>query len=143
MALTRVLFVLLVSGVLHAFWEASHTSLYRAYEVTVGGVPVLVYATLGDLLYVGLTLFLVSLLLGGFEWLSHPRGRHYGALALLGCWIALFVEYKALALSRWAYTEAMPVVPHLEVGLSPLVQMTVLLPLAVFVGTTLYRYAYA
>jgi hypothetical protein len=35
-------------------------------------------------------------------------------------------------LGRWAYADAMPVVPVLEVGLSPLVQWIVLPPLIVW-----------
>ena len=50
--------------------------------------------------------------------------------AMLGALIAVAVEHVALAHGRWSYTDRMPIVPVLAVGLWPFLQLTVLVPLA-------------
>lgn len=117
---------------LHAAWEALHIPLYTSIAVETGSMPLVLYATLGDVLYtfVGAGLFV---LLRGTGALCAPVPRDFLLLAAFGACIAVFVEYKAFLLERWAYTPAMPVVPLLGVGLSPLLQMTLLLPLSVFI----------
>lgn len=59
----------------------------------------------------------------------------YATAALLGGGCAVAVEWEALASRRWSYTDQMPVVPLLGVGLWPLLQLTLLVPLAFFVAT--------
>ena len=131
MQTVKTFFVLIcVSALLHFVWETLHLPLYTGYGALSGGVPITVFATLGDVLYTVAAVLLVSLFKRKLEWLTAARGSDYMGLAVLGCGIAFLVEYKALALHRWAYTAAMPLI--FGVGLSPLLQMTLLLPLCVF-----------
>lgn len=131
--------VALLSAVFHVLWEMLHVPLYTAYEGVAGPLPVLAYATLGDVAYTLGALLFITWVRGSDAWLAAPSRRDYAVLSVLGFGIALFVEYKALALGRWAYADAMPLVPFFSVGLSPLVQMTVLLPFSTFAGTWLCR----
>jgi hypothetical protein len=117
-----ILFV--VSFVLHAVWEYAHLPLYTGYDGLFGGYPVWLVATLGDVLY---TLGAVLVL-----WLI-KLDKNYAALTVAGFCVAVFVEYKAMLLHRWAYAAAMPTV--LGLGLSPLLQMTLLLPLSVYISS--------
>jgi hypothetical protein len=48
------------------------------------------------------------------------------ALALLGGLISVGLERTALSAGRWAYGSAMPVIPGLGVGLTPVLQMALL-----------------
>lgn len=124
-------FVLAVlSGLVHLVWERAHMQLYTGYEALEGVLPVYIFATLGDVAYTLAAVFVIGLTVGSSTWFVSARARAYAGLALIGFWIALFVEYKALAFDRWEYTEAMPI--FLQVGLSPLLQMTLLLPLSVY-----------
>jgi len=50
---------------------------------------------------------------------------------LLGASVAIAIEHLALANGRWAYAPAMPIVPHIGVGIVPLAQMMIV-PLSVF-----------
>ena len=57
---------------------------------------------------------------------------HWGMLAtaaIVGLAYAVLVEYRGLAAGSWSYTQHMPVVPVLGVGLWPTLQMTLLPPL--------------
>ena len=119
-----------VTFVVQYVWEKLHISLYKDYEKLGTGWRLTLMATLGDVMYVMLAVLFVSLAKQDMRWLYDPTVGDYGALALLGCGIALFVEYKALALRRWVYTARMPRI--LGVGISPILQMTLLLPLSLF-----------
>lgn len=130
--------VLLVAALLNLSWERVHIVLYRNYERMKGRMPVFVFATLGDVLYTFFALALIALFKRDAVWFLNPTILDYAGLAILGFCIAIFVEYKAMALKRWEYTENMPCV--FGIGLSPLVQMTVLLPLSVFINVYIHSY---
>lgn len=52
---------------------------------------------------------------------------------MVGVLITIVMEWLAThVLGRWTYAASMPVVPTLEVGVSPLLQWVVLLPLVVW-----------
>jgi amino acid transporter len=95
-------------------------------------LPLVAFATLGDVAYALGAVLLAALFKRRYGWLADARASDYAGLAILGFCIALLVEYKALALHRWAYTSAMPLV--LGVGLSPLLQMTILVPLSAYLA---------
>jgi len=131
--------VLLVSSfLLHFMWERVHIALYTGYESLEGIVPVYLYATLGDVGYTLVAVLVVALLKRDVGWMKTVRGVDYAALAGIGLAIAIFVEKKAQVLGRWEYTETMPLIYGF--GLSPLVQMTVLLPLSVFISVVVVRH---
>lgn len=122
--------------VLHLAWENAHLGLYESFEGISGPIPVLLYATMGDVAYTLAAVLLLSWMRREYVWLREPSRHDYTVLAGMGVLIALFVEYKALALARWTYTAEMPIVPLLDVGFSPLVQMALLLPLSVYFAST-------
>jgi hypothetical protein len=101
-------------------------------------VPVFLYATLGDCMYTLLAVAGVALYRRDFVWFRAASARDYLLLAGVGLGIALFVETKAMMLQRWEYTDAMPLVYGF--GLSPLVQMAILLPLSVFVAARIQKW---
>lgn len=126
--------IVLIAGIaflLHVPWEFLHLPLYRTYEGVSGSLPITLYAALGDVLYTLLAYGAFALLLRDFRWIERAQARHYALLALTGLAVAVFVEYKALLLDRWTYAPEMPLV--LGFGLSPLLQMTILLPLTVVI----------
>lgn len=126
------------SFLLHFVWEKMHIVLYTNYEALEGGLlPISLLATLGDVMYTLMAVGLVALFKGEVLWFTRASARDYAGLALLGIGIALFVEYKAFSFSRWAYTDAMPIIPFFNVGLSPVAQMAILLPLSIMLTTLL------
>ncbi len=128
----QVLIFALISFALHFAWESLHVSLYTGYEGLSGTMPISLWATMGDVLYSIGAVALVSLWMRSASWLLRATTGNFVALAVVGFLIALGVEYKALLLGRWAYTSAMPIIPLLKVGLSPILQMTILLPFSVY-----------
>lgn len=129
--------LVLIAFTLHFVWERMHVVLYTGYEAMEGVLPVYVFASLGDVSYTLGAVLLISFFTGCLTWFLRARPLAYAGLAIAGLLIALFVEYKALALGRWAYTDSMPMLGVL--GLSPLIQMTLLLPFSVFLTALVER----
>ena len=132
--------IALASFLLHLAWESLHVQLYTGYEHWTRGVPVVLLATIGDVLYTLGAFALVSGFKGSFDWLRDATRQDYMMLVTLGFLMALFVEYKGLALQRWHYVPDMPLIPILNVGLSPIVQMALLLPLTFFIVSRVERF---
>ena len=122
----------LCSFALHFVWEYLHLPLYTGYEALGEGLPLVIYATLGDVLYTLLVVGLCMLLARSKTWAEKLHSKEYFLLALSGFLVALFVEYKAQVLGRWVYTDLMPTL--FGIGLDPLLQMTLLLPLSVYLA---------
>lgn len=138
-AFRTIALICIVAGILHLVWENSHVGLYTDYEGISGDMPVTVWATVGDILYTLVALALASLFKKGIEWVRDASWHDYVGLACLGFFIALYVEYKALALGRWAYLPDMPIFEPFGVGLSPVFQMVLLLPLTVAIVALIER----
>lgn len=125
----------LVAGIaflLHIMWENAQAPLYQGYESFWQHLPVCSMGAIGD---VGITLVFLAVL-----WLLKPtqrmrlEWRDYMVLAGAGFFTAVLIEQHALLVGKWAYTEAMPLIPYFRVGLTPVVQMTVLLPLTFWIA---------
>lgn len=125
-----------VAFVLNWAWEMAQMSAYRelagrSWAETL--VPCTAAAA-GD---VGLTFAvfgLGALASGRLSWGEERRWNVYAAAALLGVVLAVAVEWRAAASGRWSYTDRMPIVPVLGVGLWPLLQLVVLVPLSIWIA---------
>lgn len=124
----------LVTFFLHLIWERSHIPLYRNYDQLKGILPVSVWASLGDVVYTFGAVFFVALFKGTIFWIDSATVRDFVGLGCIGLFTALFVEYKAFHFKRWAYTESMPIVPILDVGVSSLFQKSLLFPFTVWLS---------
>jgi len=115
-------------------WEQLHVRYYTGYDHLSGNVPITLYATLGDVAYTLGVAYIFALIKSDVSWIVNAQMTDYLALIFVGAFVALFVEYKALALKRWAYKKSMPIIPTLHVGLSPVIQMSLLLPVSVLLA---------
>lgn len=92
-------------------------------------------ASLGDVLIMLAAYWVVSAAAASRHWHIAPRRGHLALLVASGLVITVVIEWLALRgqwLGGWAYAAAMPIVPGLGVGLSPLMQWIVLPPLVVW-----------
>lgn len=115
---------------LNLLWEWLHYPLYIC-PIERGTCT-----SLAALLDVGMVLVIVLVcywLLG----LVITR-KHYLAAAFFGFVWGYIVELRALLADRWVYAPGMPLVPFLHVGWSPLLQMTVLVPLSLWLAVVTY-----
>ncbi len=65
-----------------------------------------------------------------WDWFQRPGVAGYLVMLTAGLVLAVLVEWVAVqSLGRWHYTENMPKLPGLDIGLVPIAQMLVLPPL--------------
>ena len=89
--------------------------------------------TLGDAVIMLLAYWTVSVVAGSRNWILAPNGRQLFLFVAIGVLITASIEWLAIRgywVQNWNYSQAMPVVPGIEVGISPLLQW-IILPLLV------------
>lgn len=110
---------------LHLAWEFAVCSTFYVEKLFPQTLLGMLWVTAGDVFWTVVIFLLVVTL------------RSMWARLLLavcsGVAIATAVELHALATDRWGYSEAMPIVPLLRVGLVPLLQMALLPALSIWV----------
>ncbi len=92
-------------------------------------------AAVGDVVAILAVVAVGSLAAGQLRWAMTRAWNVYAAAALLGATVATIYELISLSSGRWTYTESMPIMPLLRVGLWPLLQLSVLTPLVVWLAT--------
>ena len=110
-------------------WELAQSSLFTT--ASHGGNVWLdcFIASLGDGVMVLLLFGFGWLAVGHRHWFVHPGRGGYAMLLVAGAGIAVAVEWIAVhVLQRWTYSDAMPRLPALDVGLVPVLQMVLLPP---------------
>jgi len=75
-----------------------------------------------------------SILFKDARWIDTLTHKKTMLLVLIGFIIAYSIELQGLYLQKWEYNSLMPMIPLLNVGLSPIVQMMTL-PLITFLIT--------
>jgi len=114
----RVFLIFAVAFLLNLAWENAHAALYDNYmggEITEF---ILARAAVADATFISFLTapFLIWSKLKRQEWL----------IVAMGLVVAIGLEWWALETGRWAYNEHMPIVPYLQVGLTPTIQLGLL-----------------
>ncbi len=116
--MSKFLFIFVVAFGLNLVWENIHSLLYVHYKGGEITQFILARATLADAIMIAIiTLpFVLAASWGKYSWL----------IILIGIIIAVSIEWHALGTNRWAYGSYMPIIPLLETGLTPTIQLGLL-----------------
>ena len=98
-------------------WEIAQRPLYSGYEGFGPHLKGCFVASLGDVAIFGGLFGFMAAATGSRRWFEGSRAR-FSTLAAAGITLAAAIEYRALYLGKWSYSENMPLVPVLELGLS-------------------------
>ncbi|MCT9000274.1 hypothetical protein [Chelativorans intermedius] len=110
-------------------WEVLHLPLYTLWaEGTAGDAAfAALHCTGGDLLIALSSLMLALFLAGDSDWPQHRYRTVAGLAIIFGFVYTVFSEWlNTVIRESWAYSELMPVIPGIEIGLSPLAQWIVI-----------------
>lgn len=120
-----------IAVVTNYLWELTQAPLYvglESYDAAIFWHCFI--ASLGDGLMVLLIVAAGWLMLGQLDWFEHPGVSGYVIILAVGLVLGVLVEWLGVhVLGRWQYTEKMPIVPLLKIGLVPIAQMLFLPPL--------------
>ena len=98
-------------------------------------------ASLGDATVTLGIYLIVALALKRRLWGLGGNWRYYLAAALLGMAVAVAIEKVTVPLGLWSYSSGMPIVPVIEVGLWPMLQLTLLVPIGIGLAAWWSRHA--
>ncbi len=139
-ALGRLLNAVEVNVAVFAFllnfaWEILQAGLYRGFnELSFErGVNYCTRATLADAAILLVSFWLVALFGGGRDWPLRAGVRRIIGFTSIGLVTTVFLEILSTRVwGRWSYSESMPLIPLLDVGLAPFLQWVLLPPLTVW-----------
>lgn len=122
-----VIFVVAVA--LNLVWELGQAFLYVGMNYNLAMIVHCFWASLGDGLILWVIYLIGLLIFRNIRWFVHPSASRYAVMLIAGLIISIIVEWIGLdVLKRWAYTDSMPIVPLLNIGLLPVLQMLLLPP---------------
>jgi len=104
---------------------------YSFSGVTLSGYDAFIREHLGLAIKDGLvtvTLYLVvGMLVKNVGWGKRFSQRRFAFLIVLGFLWAVGVEYHAVEVARrWAYAPSMPIIPIINIGVAPVLQMVII-----------------
>ena len=122
-----ILRLFIISTAVNYVWEMAQMPLYQDMPFAALSSWLLCFrASLGDGLIIVMIWALGAGLYKQVRWFRPLRLGPALLLLASGALIAVAIELHALANQRWAYSDLMPIVPWLEIGLSPFVQLLLL-----------------
>ncbi len=118
--------------VLNFAWEVAQGPLYEGYQYDLEHISFCALASIADMFMVLVLLFAFGLIYNNAFWIMPLRLSRSLLLILVGGVGAVFAEMLHTWRGNWSYADAMPLIPFVEVGLSPVLQFAIL-PLIIFV----------
>lgn len=129
-----------VSVTFNYIWELLQAPLFAPESLPTNFWFHCFVASLGDGVIVLLLFVLGWIASGRRNWWVRPRLYEYVILILAGVSLAVLIEWTAIhVLQRWAYSQSMPRIPGLEVGLVPVLQMLLLPPFILRIMSAIVR----
>lgn len=124
---------------LNFIWELAQGPLYEGFEYDAQHISFCALASIADMLMVLILLFGFGLMNDNVFWAKSIGTSDILPLILIGITGALVGEVWHTFRGDWAYAEAMPMVPMIKIGLSPILQFAVLPLLIFFTGAKLIK----
>ena len=123
--------VFIVAVLLNYLWELAQAPLYAGMEEYSAGLLWHCFvASLGDGIMVLLIVAVGWMIFQRWDWFERPGVAGYLLMLTAGLALAVLVEWVAVhILDRWQYTDTMPTLLRLRIGLVPIAQMLLLPPL--------------
>ena len=119
----------ITSFALHFLWESIQCPLLYVHGSCDASWLGMIRASLGDVVITWFIFGTVAAVSIRWRWDAERwDSRQWITLICIALVLGVGVELRALATGRWMYEPAMPVVPAVQVGIVPLLQLLVLSP---------------
>jgi len=123
------------SFLLNFVWEALQTPFFIDISDNINTVVwYRFHCTLGDVMITLSSFWLVALISKTRTWFLNPTKGKLLLFVAFGVSYTIFSEIKNVSLNKlWGYSDLMPVIPFIEVGIIPLLQWIIVPPLLIFI----------
>lgn len=121
-----ILTTLILAFLLNLVWEILQVSLYKGGSHDVRHIIFCALASVADAIMVLILYFGFALIYKNPLWIRNLTWQRINMLVLAGGAGSIFGEMRHLSSGNWTYEEAMPIIPVVHVGLSPVLQFMVL-----------------
>lgn len=115
----KYFYIFIIAFILNLIWEDIHSIFYASYKGGEITQLILTRASLADAAFI----LIISFFAIRFFKKSAERKAF---IVMAGLFLSIFIERWAFVTGRWAYTDSMPIIPLLNTGLTPTIQLAVL-----------------
>jgi hypothetical protein len=138
MVIRRLIFIAIIAFILNYMWEMLQMSYFENMSILDFKVWLIcLRATMGDIAIILFIFSIGRLIFKEWNWTSKVDVLKLTFLILIGASVAILIEVLSLLHERWAYSDLMPVIPKIGVGVVPVIQMIILPFLSYIVGSNL------
>ena len=121
-----VITTILLAFLFNVAWEILQIPLYKEGVYTWQHILFCVLASVADVIMVLIIYFGFALIYKNALWIKNLNTKRIILLMLIGSVGAVLAEIRHLSMGTWSYADAMPLIPVLHVGLSPVLQFMIL-----------------
>ncbi len=118
--------VIIFAFFLNLAWELIQIPLYKNSAYNTNHIAFCALASLADVLMVLLLYLGLALIFKNPFWIKHLKPYQFALVVIIGGVGAVLSEMRHLSLGSWAYDNSMPLIPVVNVGISPLLQFMIL-----------------
>ncbi|MFZ1798903.1 MAG: hypothetical protein WAU24_03485 [Chitinophagaceae bacterium] len=123
--------ILFFAFLFNAAWEILQIPLYKGGSYEWNHIVFCLLASVADVIMVLLLYFSFAFIYKNALWVKNVNPGKIIVLILTGGIGAILAESRHLLLGTWSYASAMPLIPVVDVGLSPVLQFMIL-PILVY-----------
>jgi hypothetical protein len=129
------LILFFVGFAINLVWEISQMQFFadKPGDTFLEGLYYCALASIIDAVTV-VSIYLIASII-----IDSSKNSFYFLAAFLGALTAIIFENIAFYFKLWSYKESMPIVPLIEVGILPFIQLILLVPLSIFLANKIYK----
>ncbi|NNK18790.1 MAG: hypothetical protein HKP49_06515 [Maribacter sp.] len=134
-----IVVVAVTAFALNFVWELVQGPLYEGFEYDLKHISFCALASVADMLMVFILFFVFGLIHKNVFWIKNTDVNVVLLLAFVGFSGAILAEVLHTMRGDWSYTETMPLLPVVDVGISPVLQFTILPWLIFLISIKLFK----
>ena len=126
--------VAILAFLLNFAWEIMQMPLYQGSSYSISSIGFCALASVADAIMVLLLYLGFAFILKNMFWVEFLNTQQIIFVILTGGTGAILSEMRHLSLGSWVYADAMPIIPYINVGISPVLQFMILPLLTYFLS---------
>lgn len=137
----KIIFVLSVISFLFQYlWEYFQCGIFYIMPVETAS-SLMISAVIGDV-FITLTLYLILAFMNKrFDWIiAKWQSKELIVMILYSLFVSFYFESSALYTGRWTYSNEMPLFPNTGIGLLPVLQLLILIPLTCYISKKIIKF---